>query len=67
MPLQDGDVPATHADVSELQAWTDFKPGMPVPQGIQNFVAWYRATTSRSERSAVKLRAFGVRLGRHAV
>ncbi len=42
MPLQDGDVPATHADVSELQAWTGFKPGMPVPQGIRNFVAWYR-------------------------
>ena len=43
MPLQDGDVPATHADVDELQAWTGFKPAMPVPQGIKNFVAWYRA------------------------
>jgi UDP-glucuronate 4-epimerase len=42
MPLQDGDVPATHADVSELQDWTGFKPAMPVPKGIQNFVAWYR-------------------------
>jgi UDP-glucuronate 4-epimerase len=42
MPLQNGDVPATHADVSELQAWTGFKPEMPVPTGIQNFVAWYR-------------------------
>jgi len=42
MPLQDGDVPATHADVSELEAWTGFKPAMPVPQGIGNFVAWYR-------------------------
>jgi UDP-glucuronate 4-epimerase len=43
MPLQDGDVPATHADVAELQAWTDFKPAMPVPQGIKHFVAWYRS------------------------
>lgn len=42
LPLQPGDVPATHADVSELQAWTGFKPAMPVPQGIGNFVAWYR-------------------------
>ncbi|WP_308194068.1 NAD-dependent epimerase [Pelomonas sp. CA6] len=42
MPLQDGDVPATHADVSELQAWTGFKPAMPVAQGIGRFVAWYR-------------------------
>ena len=42
LPLQDGDVPATFADVSELQAWTGFKPAMPVPEGIRNFVAWYR-------------------------
>lgn len=43
LPLQDGDVPATSADVSELEAWTDFKPAMPVPEGVQRFVAWYRA------------------------
>ncbi|KQW41968.1 MULTISPECIES: NAD-dependent epimerase [unclassified Roseateles] len=42
MPLQDGDVPATHADVEELAAWTDFRPAMPVPDGINRFVAWYR-------------------------
>ena len=40
--LQDGDVPATHADVEELAAWTDFRPAMPVPEGIRRFVAWYR-------------------------
>ncbi|QPF75092.1 NAD-dependent epimerase [Roseateles sp. DAIF2] len=42
MPLQDGDVPATHADVEELAAWTDFRPAMPVEEGIRRFVAWYR-------------------------
>lgn len=42
MPLQDGDVPATHADVEELAAWTDFRPAMPVPDGVAKFVAWYR-------------------------
>jgi len=42
MPLQDGDVPATHADVEELAAWTDFRPAMPVEEGIGRFVAWYR-------------------------
>ena len=42
MPLQDGDVPATHADVEELTAWTGFKPEMPVPEGVRRFVAWYR-------------------------
>lgn len=42
LPLQDGDVPATHADVEELAAWTGFRPAMPVPEGVQRFVAWYR-------------------------
>ena len=42
LPLQDGDVPATHADVEELAAWTGFRPAMPVPEGIARFVAWYR-------------------------
>ncbi|MFX8211238.1 capsular biosynthesis protein CpsI, partial [Acinetobacter baumannii] len=34
MPMQDGDVPATHADVEELAQWTGFRPAMPVPEGI---------------------------------
>jgi len=42
MPLQDGDVPATHADVEELAQWTGFRPATPVPEGIGRFVAWYR-------------------------
>ena len=42
LPLQDGDVPATHADVEELAQWTGFRPAMPVPEGIRRFVAWYR-------------------------
>jgi UDP-glucuronate 4-epimerase len=42
LPLQDGDVPATCADVSELSAWTGFKPGTPVREGVGRFVRWYR-------------------------
>jgi len=42
LPLQDGDVPATHADVEELAAWTGFRPAMPVTEGVKRFVAWYR-------------------------
>ena len=42
MPLQDGDVPATFADVSELSAWTGFKPATPVVEGVGRFVRWYR-------------------------
>ena len=42
LPLQDGDVPATSADVSELEAWTAFRPAMPVRDGVGRFVQWYR-------------------------
>jgi UDP-glucuronate 4-epimerase len=43
MPLQSGDVPATSADVEELAKWTDFRPAMPVGEGVKRFVAWYRS------------------------
>ena len=42
MPMQNGDVPATHADVELLSDWTNFRPATPVPEGVANFVAWYR-------------------------
>jgi len=42
LPLQSGDVPATSADVEELAAWTGFRPGTPVVEGVKRFVAWYR-------------------------
>jgi UDP-glucuronate 4-epimerase len=42
LPLQDGDVPATFADVSELGQWTGFRPATSVRDGVARFVAWYR-------------------------
>ncbi|MCL2644037.1 MAG: NAD-dependent epimerase [Betaproteobacteria bacterium] len=41
LPIQLGDVPATYADVSELDAWTDFKPATSVRDGVGRFVDWY--------------------------
>ena len=41
-PMQPGDVPATAADTSALEAWTGFKPNTPVRDGVARFVAWYR-------------------------
>jgi UDP-glucuronate 4-epimerase len=41
LPMQDGDVPATFADVSELVAAVDFQPATSVEDGISRFVAWY--------------------------
>jgi UDP-glucuronate 4-epimerase len=43
LPLQAGDVPATIADVSRLEAAVGFKPAMPIEAGIGRFVEWYRA------------------------
>jgi UDP-glucuronate 4-epimerase len=43
LPMQPGDVPATAADTSALEAWTGFKPNTPVQEGVARFVAWYRS------------------------
>jgi UDP-glucuronate 4-epimerase len=43
LPLQDGDVPATHADTSELERATGFSPATPVGEGVRRFVDWYRS------------------------
>lgn len=42
LPMQDGDVPSTVADVSELKAAVGFKPDTPVEVGISRFVKWYK-------------------------
>ena len=42
LPMQSGDVPATSANVDELAAWTGFRPGTPVAEGVRRFVSWYR-------------------------
>ena len=42
LPMQAGDVPATSADTTELDAWVGFKPATPVREGVARFVAWYQ-------------------------
>jgi UDP-glucuronate 4-epimerase len=42
LPMQPGDVPATAAVTSALEAWVGFKPNTPVQEGVAHFVAWYR-------------------------
>jgi UDP-glucuronate 4-epimerase len=41
--MQEGDVPATYADTSELAALVGFAPSTPLTEGVQRFVSWYRA------------------------
>lgn len=43
VPLQQGDVPDTWADVSELERVTGYRPKTPVREGVRRFVSWYRA------------------------
>ncbi len=42
LPMQDGDVPATYADVDALKAWVGFAPRTGIREGVARFVAWYR-------------------------
>jgi UDP-glucuronate 4-epimerase len=42
LPIQPGDVHATSADVTRLDALTGFKPQTKVEDGVAKFVAWYR-------------------------
>ena len=43
LPLQDGDVPATYADVDALAQWVGFAPATSIETGVARFVEWYRS------------------------
>ena len=42
-PMQPGDVVATAADTSALEAWVGFKPSTPIETGVERFAQWYRS------------------------
>ncbi len=41
LPLQPGDVPASHADVEDLVKDTGYKPATPIEVGVKAFTDWY--------------------------
>ena len=41
LPLQPGDVPASHADVEDLVRDTGYKPSTPIEVGVKAFTDWY--------------------------
>lgn len=43
LPSQPGDVPVTYADVSKARELLAYDPQVPVTEGLERFVAWYRA------------------------
>ena len=42
LPMQDGDVPATSADISRLTALTGLTPQVDIDAGVAAFVRWYK-------------------------
>ena len=43
MPMQSGDVMATHADIQKLNASTNYRPGTDIATGLSRFVDWYQS------------------------
>jgi len=43
LPMQQGDVPKTEADVSDLMENLYYKPDTPVKTGIERFIEWYKS------------------------
>jgi len=48
LPMQAGDVPATFADVSELQQAVGYKPQTPIEVGVRRFAEWYQSYYKKS-------------------
>jgi UDP-glucuronate 4-epimerase len=44
-PMQDGDVPATYADIGAIGDTLGFRPTTSIEVGIPKFVTWYRSYT----------------------
>lgn len=42
-PMQPGDVTATYADVSKLNALTGYRPKVMLAEGLQRFADWYKS------------------------
>jgi len=42
MPMQQGDVPATYADIRKAKKMLGFEPKINIEQGVKKFVEWYK-------------------------
>jgi UDP-glucuronate 4-epimerase len=41
LPIQEGDVPETFADIDDLIRDVGFKPATSIEEGIEKFIIWY--------------------------
>lgn len=53
LPMQPGDVPATWADVSALDAAIGYRPSTTIEVGVRRFVDWYRDYYKEADVGAV--------------
>ena len=52
LPMQDGDMPATWANIDKLRAKTGYEPTTPISVGIPKFATWFREYTGmKKERT----------------
>ena len=49
VPMQQGDVPATYADTSALEADIGFRPATPLRTGLRHFARWYSEFYGRKD------------------
>lgn len=42
MPMQDGDVPATYAEITETTDVAGYKPTTSIQEGVPQFIQWYK-------------------------
>ena len=48
LPIQDGDVQASYADIDAIQRDLGFQPSTPIEIGVPSFVRWYRDYTAKN-------------------
>ena len=42
LPMQIGDVITTYADIEDIEQDFEFRPSMPIKEGVRKFVQWYK-------------------------
>jgi len=47
LPMQQGDVPETYADIDDLKIDVGFKPSIPIDEAVHHFVTWYKSYYSQ--------------------
>ena len=57
LPMQKGDVPATHADSEDLFRLTGFRPSISIGTGVERFIEWYREWNTTIRGSLCSLAA----------